>query len=68
MSKARERIKAKVFIHAMHPLQLGMGICYQYERAYFPAPYVDNQLLCSLYNPKRSHTSDSAGSKHNNRV
>ena len=22
-----------------------MAICYQYESAYFPAPYADNQLL-----------------------
>ena len=48
MSEARERIKAKFFIHAMHPLQLGMAICYQYESAYFSTPYADNQLLCSL--------------------
>ena len=32
-----------------------MMICYQYESAYFPVPYVDNQLLCSLCGPKRSH-------------
>ena len=30
-----------------------MVICYQYESAYFPAPYADNQLLCSLCGPKR---------------
>ena len=50
----------------MYPLQLGMAICYQYESAYFPTPYADNQLLCSLCDPKWSHASDSAGSKHNN--
>ena len=64
MSEARER--SKTIIHAMHPLQLWMAICYQYESAYFPAPYADNQLLCSLCDPKRSHASDSAGSKCNN--
>ena len=68
MSEARERIKANVFfIHAMHPLQLGMAICYQYESAYFSAPCADNQLLCTLCDQKRSHASDSAGeSKRNN--
>ena len=30
-------------------------ICYQYESAYFPTPYADNQLLCSLCDPKRGH-------------
>ena len=30
------------------PPQLGMVICYQYESTYFPAPYADNQLFCSL--------------------
>ena len=35
------------FIHALFPLQLGIAICYQYESAYFPMPFVDNQLLCS---------------------
>ena len=39
-------------IHALLPLHLGMAICYQYESAYFPAPYVDNQLLCSFCGPK----------------
>ena len=43
MNQASERIKAKVlgFIHALLPLALhiGMAICYQYESAYFPAPY-----------------------------
>ena len=67
MSEARERIKAKIFfIHVMHPLQLGMAICYQYESAYFPVPYADNQLLCSLCDLKRSHISDSVGFKCNN--
>ena len=45
MSEASERNK---LIHALLRLQLGMAICYQYEGAYFPAPYVDNQQLCSL--------------------
>ena len=64
--RSEEQIKAKFFfIRAMHPLQLGMAICYQYERTYFPAPYADNQLLCSLCDTKRSHASDSAGSKYN---
>ena len=31
-----------------------MAICYQYESTYFLAPYVDNQLLCSLCGPRRS--------------
>ena len=44
-----------------------MAICYWYESAYFPAPYIDNQLLCSLC-PKWSHTFNSAGFKHNHQV
>ena len=48
------------------PLQLGMAICYQDESAYFPAPYLDNQLICSLCDPKRSRAFNSAGFKHNN--
>ena len=52
-------------IHALLPLQLGIAICYQYESAYFPAPYADNQLLCSLCGLKRSHAFNSAGFKHN---
>jgi len=60
-------LKQRFFCYAMHPLQLGMSICYQYESAYFPAPCADNQLLCTLCDPKRSHTSDSVGeSKRNN--
>ena len=47
-------------IHALLPLQLGMTICYQYESAYFPVPYADNQPLCSLCGPKRSHAFNSA--------
>ena len=38
-------------IHVLLLLQLGIAIvCYQYdyENTYFPAPYTDNQLLCSL--------------------
>ena len=53
---------------ALLPLQLGIAICYQYESAYFPAPYADNQLLCSCCGPKRSHAFNSAGCKHNNQV
>ena len=34
--------ESKDFIHALLPLQLGMVICYQYESAYFPAPYAAN--------------------------
>ena len=34
MNEASERIKAYSCI--------GMAICYQYESAYFPAPYADN--------------------------
>ena len=30
---------------------------------YFPAPYANNQLICSLRGPKQSHAFDSAGSK-----
>ena len=48
------------------PSQLRMAICYQYESAYFPSPYADNQLLCSLCCPKRGHAMNSAGFKHNN--
>ena len=48
------------------PSQLRMAICYQYESVYFPAPYADNQLLCSLCRPKRGHAMNSAGFKHNN--
>ena len=58
MSEASERLF----------MQLGMAICYQYEDAYFPAPYADSQLLCSLCDPKRSPTFNSAGFKHNNLV
>ena len=68
MSEAREWIKVKVFIHALLPLQLGMVICYQYESAYFPMPYANSELLCSLCDPKRNHSFDSAGSKHSNYV
>ena len=50
-------------IHALLPLQLVMPICYQNESAYFPAPYVDNQLFCSLCAPKQSHAFNSAGFK-----
>ena len=46
-------------IHALLPMQLGMVICYQYKSAYFPVPYVDNQLLCSLCGLKRSHAFNS---------
>ena len=35
------------------------------ESAYFPTPYVDNQLLCG---PKRSYAFNSAGFKHNDQV
>ena len=42
MSEAGERIG---FIRVILPLQLRMAICYQYESAYFPAPYADNQLF-----------------------
>ena len=39
-----------------------MAICYQYaESAYFPAPYADNQLFCSLCSPKRSHAFNFCG-------
>ena len=55
-------------IHALLSLQLVMPICYQNESPYSPAPYVDNQLFCSLCSPKRSHTFNSAGFKHNNQV
>ena len=55
-------------LHALLFLQLGMAICYQYESAYFPTPYADNQLLCSLCGPKRSHALNSVGCKHNNQV
>ena len=45
----------------MLPLQLGMATCYQYENAYFPAPYADSHLLCSLRcGSKRSHAFNSA--------
>ena len=37
------------------PPQLGMAICYQYESAYFPAPYADNQQFCSLWPEAESH-------------
>ena len=37
----------------------------QCESAYFPAPYANNQLLCSLCGPKRSRTFDSAGFNQN---
>ena len=43
------------FIHALLRLQLGVAIRYQYESAYFPVPYADNQLLCNLCGPKWSH-------------
>ena len=62
MSKASERIKAYSCIAP------SAAICYQYESAYFPAPYANNQLLCSLCGPKRSHAFNSAGFKHNNQV
>ena len=42
-----------------------MAIGYQHESACFPAPYVDNYILCG---PKRSHAFNSAGFKHNNQV
>ena len=38
----------------------------QYENAYFPVLYVDNQLLCSLCGPKWSHAFNFAIFKHNN--
>ena len=47
MSKASERIKSKSCV-APSANTGKMAICYQYESAYFPAPYTDNQLLCSL--------------------
>ena len=37
---------------------------YQYESAYFPVPYTDNQLLCSLCSPKQSYAFNSVGFKH----
>ena len=42
-------------IRTLLPLQLAMAmmaICYQYESTYIPAPYADNQLLCSLCSQK----------------
>ena len=38
-----------------------------HEHAYFLAPYVDNQLLCSLYGLKQSHAFNSAGFKQTTR-
>ena len=64
----RDNASELKLIHALLPLQLGMAICYQYESAYFPMSYVDNQLLCSLCGPKQSRTFNSAGFKHNNQV
>ena len=48
------------------PLQLGMAMYHQYESAYFPVPYADNQLFFSLCGLKQSHAFNSAGFKHNN--
>ena len=67
MSEASERIKAYSCIAFSAPI-VGMVICYQYESAYFPAPYADNQVLCILCGPKWNHTFNSAGFKHNNQV
>ena len=53
MSEESEQIKR--LIHALLPLQLGMAICNQYECAYFPVLYPDNQLLWSLCDSKLSH-------------
>ena len=34
-------------IYALLPLQLGIVMCYQYETAYFPAPYVDTSCFAA---------------------
>ena len=47
ISEANERMKAKVCIAPS--AAIGMVICYLHESTYFPAPYVNNQLLCSLF-------------------
>ena len=59
MSKASERIKSKSCV-APSANTGRMAIYYPYESAYFPGPYADNQLLCSLCGPKRH-------GKHKNR-
>jgi len=46
MSKVREQIKASAFGRALLLQLLGMA-CHQYESAYFPEPYADNQPLRS---------------------
>ena len=53
----QQRVNELKLIHALLPLQLRMAICYQYdyESTYFPAPYMDNQLLCSLCDLTESH-------------
>ena len=58
-----ERIKAYSYIAPSAARDGDM-----YENAYFPTLYVDNQLLCSLCGPKRSHAFNSASLKHNNQV
>ena len=65
--RVKQASKLKL-IHPLLPMQLGMAVCYQYESAYFPTPYADNQLLCSLCGLKQSHAFNSAGFKYNNQV
>ena len=67
VSEAIERIKVYSCI-APSAASDGDMLVYQYEIAYFPAPYPDNQLLCSLCGPKRSHAFNSVGFKHSNQV
>ena len=62
------QIKAKVYLCIAVSLQLEMGRCYQYESTYFPAPYANNQLFCSLCSSKQIHAFNCGGFKHNNKV
>ena len=57
--------------HGFHGTPLLKGCVrkyYLYESTYFPTPYADNQLLCSLCGPKWSHAINSVGFKHNNQA
>ena len=61
MSEASsERIKANLLFMYCSLCSQGWRY-YQYESAYFPAPYADNQLLCSLCDPKQSHAFEFCG-------
>ena len=66
MSKASEQIN--MIKSLLLPLQLGIAILLLDESAYFSVPYVDNQLLCSVYARKQSHAFNFAGFKHNNKI